>query len=524
MRPLRIAAIACLASCSNPSAPNLASKPEARLWKDEAPPPPAPPPPAKVAAEPPSPAPSQPMALGKRAATTSTEDYAHNDVNELTLVSDDKLSTFAVDVDTASYSIARRKILEGEAVPADAVRVEEFVNYFRYAYEGPGDDRPFAVHLEAAPSPYTPGRHLLRVGIQGREVAKSQRKPANLVFLVDVSGSMSSPDKLGLAQRSLRILVDNLNDGDTVALVTYAGSTRVVLEPTSIGQKAKIHAAIESLSAGGSTAMGSGIELAYRLAGRKISDDSISRVIVLSDGDANVGTTSHEGILRTIKGHVAEGVTLSTVGFGMGNYKDRLMEQLADKGNGNAYYIDSLSQAKRVFQEQLGGTLEVIAQDVKVQVEMSPEAISTYRLVGYENRDVADRDFRNDKVDAGEIGAGHSVTAVYEIELAPASHGPLATVRIRAKKPRGTEAAEHTFTFGREHLRDSFAAASPDFRFATAVVGFAEILRRSPYADGWKLDEVRKIAAGATPRGSAEREEFLELVGRAMRVPAIAAR
>ncbi len=447
----------------------------------------------------------------------NSEDYAHLEVNKLTLTEDDRLSTFAVDVDTASYSLARRKLLGGQAVPQDSVRVEEFVNYFNYAYAAPSDGRPFAVHMEAAPSPYAKGRYLLRVGVQGKHVAKRDRKKANLVFLVDVSGSMNAPDRLPLAQRSLRILVDNLGEHDTVSLVTYAGSTRVVLPPTSAGEKGTIYAAIDDLSAGGSTAMSSGIELAYGLAVEQLAPDAETRVIVLSDGDANVGNSSHEEILKTISGHVKEGVTLSTIGFGVGNYRDRLMEQLANKGNGNNYYIDGLSQAKRVFQEQLGGTLEVIAQDVKIQVDFDPKAVKAYRLVGYENRDVADNDFRNDKVDAGEIGAGHSVTAIYEIELATAVQPQLATVRLRAKKPRGNEAAEYTYAFSRALLRPSFEAASEDFRFAAAVAGFAEILRKSPYADGWKLDTVLTIGRAATPKGNEEREEFLTLVSKAPR-------
>jgi Ca-activated chloride channel family protein len=238
-------------------------------------------------------------------------------------------------------------------------------------------------------------------------------------------------------------------------------------------------------------------------------------VIVLSDGDANVGNTSHEDILKTIHGHVKEGVTLSTVGFGMGNYKDAMMEQLADKGNGNNYYIDGLSQAKRVFQEQLGGTLEVIAQDVKIQVDFNPKAVTAYRLVGYENRDVRDQDFRDDKVDAGEIGAGHAVTALYEVELAEGHPADLATVRIRAKKPRGKEAAESVYPFAADRLRPTFAAASIDFRFAVAVAGFAEILRKSPYADGWSLDTVLTVARGAAPEGNEERAELVDLIGRA---------
>jgi Ca-activated chloride channel family protein len=463
-----------------------------------------------------------PMAPAKRPAPDmggddgrGSEDYAHYDVNKMTLSSEDHLSTFAVDVDTASYSIARRKILAGQKVPADAVRVEEFVNYFKYGYQGPGDGRPFAVHMEAAPSPYGSGRHLLRVAVQGKQVSKRERKKAHLVFLVDVSGSMSSSDKLPLAQRSLRILVDNLNEGDTVALVTYAGSTRVVLPPTGMDKKAEIYAAIDELSAGGSTAMGSGLELAYGIAVKQVAPDAETRVIVLSDGDANVGHTTHEQILKTIQGHVKEGVTLSTIGFGMGNYKDTMMEQLANKGNGNNYYIDSLSQAKRVFQEQLGGTLEVIAQDVKIQVDFNPKAVKAYRLVGYENRDIADQDFRNDKVDAGEIGAGHAVTALYEVELAEKAEPTLATVRIRAKKPRGTEAAEYAYAFDASKLRTSFADASADFRWVAAVAGFAEILRKSPYADGWKIDTVLTIARGAAGSGNEEREEFINLVTRA---------
>jgi len=446
-----------------------------------------------------------------------TEAYDHHDVNKLTLTQNDHESTFAIDVDTASYTIARRKLLAGDAVPPDAVRVEEFLNYFHYSYEGPGADRPFAVHMEAAPSPYQAGRYFLRVGVQGKQVAKRERKRAHLVFLVDVSGSMDQPDKLPLAQRSLRILVDNLNENDTVALVTYAGSTRVVLPPTNASQRATIDAAIDDLTAGGSTAMGSGIQLAYDLAAKQLSPGSETRVIVLSDGDANVGNTTHEDILKTIHGHVKEGVTLSTVGFGMGNYKDNLMEQLADKGNGASYYIDGLSEAKRVFQEKLAGTLEVIAQDVKIQVDFNAKAVVAYRLVGYENRDIRDQDFRDDKVDAGEIGAGHSVTAVYEVELTSgaSASADLATVRIRAKKPRGKEAAEYSYAFARDLLRPSFAAASADFRFASAVVGFAEILRKSPYADGWKLDTVLSVARAATGAGDKDREEFLTLVGKA---------
>ncbi len=454
----------------------------------------------------------------------NTEDYKDHGVNDFVDASKDRLSTFAIDVDTASYAIARRKILAGELPPPAAVRVEEFVNYFHYGYAPPTDGRPFAVHMDLTPSPFGGGKHLLRVGVQARQVAMRDRKQAHLTFLVDVSGSMSSPDKLDLAKRALRILVDNLKDGDTVALVTYAGSTRVVLEPTDLSRKAEIVSAIEELSSGGSTAMGSGIELAYRTAARTRSPGSITRVIVLSDGDANVGNTTHEQILATIAGHVKEGITLTTVGFGMGNYKDHLMEQLANKGNGNNYYIDNLSQAKRVFQEQLGGTLEVVAKDVKLQLELDPAKVKRYRLVGYENRDIADDDFRDDRVDAGEIGAGHSVTAIYELELAGAPADALATLRIRHKAPEGDRAAEHAYPFASARVHASFDSTPDDLRFAVAVMATAELLRKSPHAAGWTLERIAAIARGAAPPDSAERQEFLSLLDRLRPLAQVAVR
>jgi len=444
----------------------------------------------------------------------NTEQYTGHGVNPFVTAAEDRLSTFSIDVDTASYTLARRKLLEGTPPPREAVRVEEFLNYFRYTYPEPAG-APLAVHLDAAPSPLTPGRHLLRVGVQGKRLSISERKPAHLTFLVDVSGSMQSPDKLPLAKRSLRMLVDNLRDGDTVALVTYAGGVKLALPPTGLEHKALIHAAIEDLTAGGSTAMSSGIQLAYQQAMKQLDGSSISRVLILSDGDANVGPSSHEEILQLIRGHVKEGITVTTVGFGMGNYKDTLMEQFADQGNGNHYYVDSLLQARRIFQEQLGGTLEVIAQDVKLQVEFDPAQVARYRLVGYENRDIADRDFRNDKVDAGEIGSGHTVTALYELELKPGAGEGLATVRLRAKRPRGETASERTYRFPARALAASFPEASGDLRFATAVMGAAELLRRSPHAERWSFDRVLDIARGATPAGNAEREEFVSLLERA---------
>jgi len=446
---------------------------------------------------------------------SNSEQYRDYGINPFVTTSEDRLSTFAIDVDTGSYTLARRKIHEGSLPAQDGVRVEEFLNYFRYEYAGPRDGSPLAVHMDAAPSPYTPGRHLLRVGVQGKQLSISERKAAHLTFLVDVSGSMQSPDKLPLAQRALRMLVDNLRDGDTVALVTYAGSVKVALPPTGMERKAVIHQAIENLQAGGSTAMASGIELAYQQAMKTVDEQSLSRVIILSDGDANVGATSHGEILKMIRGYVKEGITVTTVGFGMGNYKDEMMEQFANKGNGNHFYVDSLMAARRIFQEQLGGTLEVIAQDVKLQVEFDPEQVARYRLVGYENRAIADIHFRDDKIDAGELGAGHTVTALYELELKPGAGEGLATVRVRAKKPRGEKATERAFHFSGTSLASTFAEAKRDLRFATAVMGAAELFRRSPHAQRWSFDQVMKIAREATPEGNAEREEFLSLLEKA---------
>ncbi len=450
---------------------------------------------------------------GRREADlVSREDYGRPTINGWVVAEKDRLSTFAADVDTASYTLARAKLLSGELPPTDSVRVEEWLNYFKYSYPQPERGAPMSVTMNAAPSPFNASRVLLRVGVQGRTVNTADRKPAHLTFLVDVSGSMQPAARLPLAKRALRMLVDQLREGDTVALVTYAGSVRLVLPHTSLKFKAQIHQAIEDLSAGGSTAMGSGIELAYQQALKVLDSKSTSRVLILSDGDANVGRTSHEALLASIAGHVKEGVTVTTVGFGMGNYKSALMEQLADKGNGNHFYVDSMLAAKRIFVEQLGSTLEIIAQDVKLQVDFDPAQVVAYRLVGYENRDIADRDFRNDKVDAGEVGSGHRVTALYELELKKGAGNALATVRLRAKAPRGTTADETTFVFSAANLAETFDEAPRDLRFATAVMGAAEIFRRSPDAAEWDYDLVRSIAAGATSSDEAERIEFLSLL------------
>jgi Ca-activated chloride channel homolog len=458
--------------------------------------------------------------LGATDGPSSDEAYRKYEANGWTDAAKDRLSTFAADVDTASYTIARRKIMEGELPPAASVRVEEMVNYFHYTYPAPAAGSPFSVTTQLAPSPFDPARRLLRVGVSTKTLSIAERKPANLVFLVDVSGSMDSPDKLDLAKRSLRILVDNLKDSDTVSVVTYAGDTRVVLPPTKLDRKRAIVDAIDGLSSGGGTAMGDGIALAYAQAEKGLRPNTVSRVIVLSDGDANVGRTSHEEILATIQSKVKEGVTLSTIGFGMGNYKDELMEQLADKGNGNNFYIDGVSQAKRVFQEQLGSTLEVVAKDVKLQVDFDATQVKRYRLIGYENRNIADEDFRNDRVDAGEIGAGHQVTALYELELAKTlGTDPLAAVRIRHKTPTGTTATEAEFPLDTADVFTRFADAPDDFQFAFAVAGFADVLRGGADAKGWDLAALRAFAV-RTAGQSDERKEFVKLVDRAIELRA----
>ena len=447
---------------------------------------------------------------------TSGEDFHDWGKNPWVDARKDHLSTFGADVDTASYTIARRKLNENTLPPAAAVRVEEFVNYFHYSFPPPAAGSPFAVVMDAAPSPLVPGHQILRVGVGTRAKSQTERKPANLVFLVDVSGSMGSADKLGLAQQSLRILTTNLGPRDSVSLVTYAGSTRVVLPPTGMENKDRILAAIDELSSGGSTAMGSGLDLAYEQAMKGLLPGMISRVIVLTDGDANVGAQGHAQLLGIIESRAKAGVFLSTVGFGMGNYKDTAMEQLADKGNGQSLYIDSISAAKRVFADQLGSTLEVVAKDVKLQVEFDASQVKRYRLIGYENRDLADDDFRDDKVDAGEIGAGHQVTAIYELELTKLlGVTPLATVRIRHKAPNGTTATESAFPLEAREISSRFSDASDDFQFAFAVAAFGDVLRGGKDASGWELERLRRIANRAAG-ASAERRELVHLIDRAI--------
>jgi Ca-activated chloride channel family protein len=438
--------------------------------------------------------------------------YVDPGVNGFQLTAEDRLSTFAIDVDTASYTMARKNLVTGYLPPTGAVRVEEFVNYFPYDYARPEGSDPFGVDFEGAPSPWDERLTLVRVGVQGKKVAFDERKPVNLTFLVDVSGSMRASDKLGLVKDSLRMLTEELEDGDTVSVVTYAGATKVVLPPTPISQRREIMASLSGLTAGGSTAMNSGIQLAYDLAEETFRPGSVNRVLVCSDGDANVGQTSADAMVDGIKGYAKKGITLTTLGFGNGNFQDARMEQLANQGDGNYYYIDSRSEARRVLVDRLTSTLEVIAKDVKIQVDWNPEAVSAYRLVGYENRDIADRDFRNDAVDAGEIGAGHQVTALYEVVLTGQSDS-LATVQVRNKAPGpDAPAVERSWTLDAGAIRPDFGETTQAYRIAASAGYFAEVLRNSPHIAEIGLTQVAELARGAQRAEYPEDAELVSLI------------
>ena len=460
-----------------------------------------------------------PAQLGGPIHAESREDYTSYGINAQTLVERDPLSTFSIDVDTASYTIARSKLLSGQLPPESAVRVEEFVNYFPYRYADRADDAPFAVYMEAAPSPWQPSHHVLRVGLQGDRIDEDARKPVRLTFLVDVSGSMSANNKLPLARRAMRHLVGNLGPEDSVAITTYAGRTEILLQPTAADELSVIHAAIEALQSGGGTNMDSGIQLAYQLADQAFVDGAENRVIILSDGDANVGRTSHEALLSEIISHAKKGITLSTIGFGRGNYQDTLMEQLANKGDGNYFYIDDFTEAKKVFGQDLSGTIQTIARDVKIQVEFDPEAVMSYRLIGYENRDIADVDFRNDAVDAGEIGSGHAVTALYDVILRDEyrSHdGPLATVRLRAKPPGADAAAEEWYTaYPVADVHHELASTTDSFRLALGAGTFAEKLRGSHFVEEVTYRQIAALVADASRDDVAIEAELISLINQA---------
>jgi Ca-activated chloride channel homolog len=468
------------------------------------------------------------------------ERYTRFDDNPVRLTASDPVSTFSIDVDTASYSRMRRALGLGQLPHVDSVRTEELINYFNYDYAPPQDpERPFAVHLEVGPSPWHAERRLLKIGLKGYERAHAELPPANLVFLIDVSGSMRGPDRLDLLKTALGLLMRQMRAEDRVSIAVYAGAAGVVLEPTPGNQHAKVLAALDALEAGGSTNGGAGIALAYNLARQAFKDDGINRVILATDGDFNVGTMDTRVLEQLVERERGSGIGLTVLGFGMGNYHDALMQSLAQKGNGQAAYIDNLNEARKVLVDQLAGTLETIAHDVKIQVEFNPALVAEYRLIGYETRHLEREDFNNDAVDAGDIGAGHTVTALYEItpagsaarlidplrfqassttpsRVAAAHDDEIAFVRLRYKRPGEQESR----LIERAVLgADAFARledASADFRFAAAVAGFGQLLRGGPSGGRYTgaldyADVVRLARAACGDDAFGYRGEFINL-------------
>ena len=470
-------------------------------------------------------------------------EYENNPVRQVAL---EPVSTFSIDVDTASYSRMRRFLNDGRMPPADSVRTEELVNYFRYDYALPENrEIPFHSDIALFDAPWDDGAQILRIGLKGFDIPAEQRPPANLVFLVDTSGSMNSPDKLPLLQKSLRMLVQEMGPEDRVAMVAYAGSAGVILEPTEAKNKSRILSAIDKMRAGGSTAGGAGIQLAYRLAQDNMREGAVNRVILATDGDFNVGISNPDQLEDLIAGKRKTGIYLSVLGFGKGNLQDNIMQALAQAGNGNASYIDSYREARKVLVDEMGGTLFPIADDVKVQIEFNPAYVAEYRLIGYETRMLKREDFNNDKIDAGEIGSGHTVTALYEViapgsasrrvdplrygtqapkEKAGVANGELAWLRMRYKLP-GEAKSGVTAQPVYVKARTSFAEAPADARFATAVAGFGQLLRGSGAVGDFTYDDVLEIANGA--RGEdpfGYRAEFTQLVRTAAGLAKVAAR
>jgi Ca-activated chloride channel family protein len=461
------------------------------------------------------------------------ENYAHFSDNPLQRVAEQPFSTFGIDVDTGAYSNMRRMLNAGSRPVRDAIRTEELINYFSYDYPHP-DRRgtPFSITTEVGPSPWNADTQLLHIGIQGFDVPQQELPAANLVLLVDVSGSMQSPDKLELLKSGLKLLTRQLDRDDRVSIVVYAGASGTVLEPTPGDRTATIMAALDALTAGGSTNGGAGIRLAYAVALQAFIKDGINRVILATDGDFNVGTVNFEMLKQLVEARRADGIGLTTLGFGRGNYNDRLMEQLADAGNGNYAYIDTLSEARKALVDELSSTLLTIAKDVKIQVEFNPAVVAEYRLIGYENRALAREDFSNDRVDAGEIGAGHSVTAIYELALTGGQGkrlgagryqqprrdphrlaDELALVRVRYKLPDSETSALVEEPVLGSGMAGMLAQTSGRYRFAAAVAGFGQLLRGGRYTGTFNFDDVlglARAARGADPFGY--RGEFLQLV------------
>lgn len=468
------------------------------------------------------------------ATSFNTEDYDQIVENRFLDVKQNALSTFSIDVDAASYSNLRRYLQMGQIPPAGAVRIEEMINYFHYEYPQPKGEDPFSINTEMAPCPWNSHHQLVLIGLQGKKIPVENLPASNLVFLIDVSGSMQEENKLPLVQASMKLLVDQLREQDKVSIVVYAGNAGLVLAPTSGGNKAKIKEAIDALEAGGSTAGGAGIQLAYKTAKQNLVKNGNNRVILCTDGDFNVGASSDDALVHLIEEERKSGVFLTVLGYGMGNYKDNKMEKLADKGNGNHAYIDGIAEARKVLVNEFGGTLFTIAKDVKLQVEFNPAKVQAYRLIGYENRLLNKEDFNNDKKDAGELGSGHTVTALYEViptgaknefaekvdalkyqqapEFKPVnSSNEVLTVKFRYKQPDGetSKLIEHAVAENFINAEN----ASANFRFAAAVAEFGMLLRNSEFKQDGSYNKVWQLAKSAL--GNDEegyRSEFLKLV------------
>jgi Ca-activated chloride channel family protein len=444
------------------------------------------------------------------------EDYG---VNPSIDTEDDHLSTFALDVDTGSYTIMRNYLSDGNLPPSDSVRVEEYVNYFEQGYPNPPAHQAFGIYVDGAPSPFTQTERyqMLGVGIQGYQVPDEERKDASLTFVIDVSGSMDMDNRLGLVKRSLELLVEQLGPRDSVGIVVYGSDARIVLDPVAGSDKGAILEAIYSLHPEGATNAEAGIRLGYRMAMQTYNPEGINRVILCSDGVANVGETGPDAILEEVNHYVEEGVTLTTIGFGMDNYNDVLMEQLADNGDGFYAYVDDMREARRLFIDQITGTLQTIAMDAKVQVEFNPEVVMRYRLVGFENRAIADDQFRDNSVDAGEIGAGHSVTALYEVKLYPEAYGDIATVFMRWQDPDTRQVVELSKDFSTDELAREFEYADPYFQRAVVVAEYAEILKNSYWAEENSLSDVYHEAVRMSELLPWDEDlgEFMELIRRA---------
>lgn len=508
---------------------------KSRAQATPAPPPPPPPVIAPSPAYVPPSANIAPAEASKRAvagyqppyAQENRERYDGKGVASIKAVADEPVSTFSVDVDTGSYANVRRFLTQGQLPPAEAVRTEELINYFRYDYPLPEDrSKPFSVTTTMATTPWNEDTRLLRIGIKGFDIPANERPPANLVFLVDVSGSMSSQDKLPLVKSALAMLADRLGPKDKVSIVVYAGAAGIVLEPTN--KAAYIKQALDCLSAGGSTAGGQGMELAYATAKANFIKGGVNRVIMATDGDFNVGISSNEGIEAIVKKHREAGITLTTLGFGQGNYNEAMMERVADVGNGNYSYIDSAIEAQKVLDEEMAATIFTIAKDVKIQLEFNPQAVKEYRLIGYENRLLAEEDFDNDKVDAGDIGSGHQVTALYEIVPATGKGwiperryaenrivepwgkaNEMGWLKLRYKLPDGDTSMLIERPIAASMLSNARAPAG-DMAFVTAVAAYGQKLRGDKYLGNYGWSDIRTLMG--EQRGYL-REEFGKLTG-----------